>query len=160
MSYNTRITGSLDLDPPLPWSAIKDSPFLPGSGAFASKDPAIKFDITEWEETTDRGTLTVRVAVAIEAAYEDPFRAYSLMRDLEEALAALPEGTEVSGYLAGFGGDDFDFWRIYVRRNDVELARQTGQAFSALKIKADIRWPLAANSLGHDEIARSGRGDD
>jgi hypothetical protein len=157
MGYISWWTEELTLNPPVPYGKIKESKFYQGSEANRQADPAVVFDVTEYPEETDRGTLTVREAVAIIPSYEDGMKAYSIMAELQELLDLLPEGTEVTGYLAGRGSDRDDLSRIYVKRHDAIA----GGGYYPVRVRAKIHWPLAAVGVAdQDEWQISSRGQD
>lgn len=147
MSYATSIDGALEFDPPLIYKHFADSPYYRASrDTFDRKDPAVEYDVEEWQEDTDHGTLTRRQATGIKPAYEDPMRAYEIDKELTELLAALPAGTTVTGYLEGHGANPTDLWRIYAVRDTSD------STWKPLKVTAQVIYPLSRYGLGDDVV--------
>jgi hypothetical protein len=111
MGYYTRYTGRIDIDPPLPWHLIKDSPALPES----TINTDIKLVIERDEVETEEGTLVRRYAVAIIPSHEDAFRGYDMVKDVQAVVnrARAAAVTTFTGRIDAVG-EDGERWRIKV----------------------------------------------
>lgn len=127
MSYTTDIEGSVSINPPLPWSQIKDSPILPANAKAAGYWPDAYLHVIETEVDTDDGILTRRVADAIVASeYETCGR--TLINDVQALIDANPDH-EFTGMFECEGERRDDLWRLVVRGR------------RAVKVTARIVWP-------------------
>ena len=82
MSHYQTLSGQLTLSDPLPWSAIRSSPFLPDSG----KDTVFRYVLDVQRRDTDEGVLEVRRAVAVEPRRADEslsWRRSSVVEELD-----------------------------------------------------------------------------
>lgn len=114
MSYHTRFTGEIIIDPQLTWAQIKDSPFLPENarvGGGRGRD--LMFNVVTAERDTDDGTLTVRVAVGLVSTWEGEARGYDIEAHLQEAVDAFP-GHQFLGRIDAEGERSADIWRLKV----------------------------------------------
>lgn len=110
MSYETQVTGEIQIIPPIPWKYIRDSVFLPDA---AGKNPArdLVFVINERRAHCDEGLLLIRDAVAVTARF--PNYAGNIIKHLQELVDAFPEH-QFTGRLDMAGEDAGDLWRLNV----------------------------------------------
>ena len=100
MGYSSRLQGEILIDPPLRWSQIRRSKFLPGS---AGGSGSLAFRVSEQVVEDDDGERIVRTAVAIEDAYGgDSVKHYEIPAELAEIARAHP-GHEFIGTLILIG---------------------------------------------------------
>ncbi|MGW5259645.1 DUF6205 family protein [Microbispora sp. NPDC004025] len=128
MSYTSYLSGEIAVDPPIPWSELKSSPFV--------RTPERKeYERLVWlrmvEETveTDEGTLIRKQAVAIRPSQADELRAGGLTREVQEIVTAHGEGRAFLGLILVRGEESPDLWRVRV---------ENGQA---LEERPRITWP-------------------
>ena len=125
MGYYSRMTGRIDINPPLPWALFKDSPALRGRAGGLGTDVALVVE-TETFDTED-GVLTKRRAVAVEAAVGDSTKNYFVVEHLQAVIDLAP-GRTFTGYLECVG-EDGDVWRVKVVNGE------------AREIKPIMTWP-------------------
>jgi hypothetical protein len=125
MSYNARVDGELEITPPLTWPDLKGNPFHKEKPGYYD----IRIDVEETKVDTAEGELVKRVGVSLSygGAVTD-IRAYSVEKDVAEALRYLPKGTTLRGWLDCLG-EDGAVWRITV---------QDGQV---VKVDPELVWP-------------------
>lgn len=111
MGYNTSFTGEITITPPLPWSAINDSPYLPGEAWDNGMDA--KFKVAEETVDTDEGTLIRREAVAVVPVTDDAYKGYDIVDTLQGIVDAHP-GHTFGGYIRAEGEEAGDIWRLAV----------------------------------------------
>ena len=130
MGYYTHVTGRIEIDPPIPWGAFKDSPF---QRTFVDVDTRpfldVAFEVDETETYTAEGLVLVRRAVAVVPVLEDSYKAYYIVENLQALVDDYPEHRFV-GCLEGEGEEQGDVWRLRVN-DDHEVE----------KIKPEIVWP-------------------
>lgn len=105
MGYNTRITGNIEIVPPLKPAEIKRLPEF--------NDVRIA-TATETIETEDGDELVRYTRTAIVPDSDDRYRAYSVVEEVQAIIDAHPD-RGFYGYLEGRGEDDYDLWRLSVR---------------------------------------------
>lgn len=130
MGYYTRFTGQIDIEPPLMWLEIKDSPFLP-SRAEAPRDYRdAMFVVDEESIHTDEGVLWRKKAIAVRATAGDgkQVKAYSIVKHVQEIVDAYP-GHAFIGHIEASGEESGDLWRLVVRDG------------KAIQIKPRLVWP-------------------
>jgi hypothetical protein len=130
MAYLSRVTGRIQITPPLRWAVINDSKFLPSRTVLG--DGSVHYDIHERETATSDGKVVVIVATGVVAGVGgQPYKAYSLREDLDEIgkeIAAA--GATWSGALVRVGDDLGDIERFRV-----------GAIGRIVQEKALLRWP-------------------
>lgn len=126
MGYNTSVEGSIAITPPLNWSQIKDSPFNPERGRLDGMD--VVFAVDEETVDTHEGTLTRRTAEALVPAWEEAYKAYNLVKHVQQVIDAFP-GHDFTGHLECEGEENADMWRVVVRDG------------RAVKVTPRIVWP-------------------
>lgn len=114
MGYYARYTGRIDIDPPLPWGLIKDSPLCPGPGFSSDARLVIEEDRVD----TDEGLMIKRRAVAIVPASEDAFKGYRMEENIQD-IVGLARSAASNDYVVFTGhiqavGEDGAQWRIKV----------------------------------------------
>lgn len=136
MGYYTRFDGEIVITPPLPWSEVKDSPFVK-AGEYGEVDRDCKLRLVEETVETDEGTLIRKQAVAVVCTYTGQTKAYSIVEHLQELLDLHGEGRTFTGYLSAEGEESADLWR---------LAVENGRA---AKIQPRIVWPDGSEEPRH-----------
>lgn len=128
MSYTTRIDGQIDINPPLPWKQIKDSPLLPANNKQAGYSDCL-FHVVEEAVDTDDGELMRRSADALVPNYYiDDTSGRTLIAEIQSVVDANP-GHEFTGMFECDGERPDDLWRAVVRDG------------RAVKFDAQIFWP-------------------
>lgn len=127
MSYNTAIDGEIEIDPPLPWKQIKDSPLLPANNKNAGYSDAL-LRVVEETVHTDEGELTRRSANALVPNYYTQTNGRTLLAEIQSIVDANP-GHTFTGMFECCGERPGDLWRAGVRGG------------RAVKIEAAIVWP-------------------
>lgn len=121
MSYNTRVTGEIRIEPPLTWREFKDSPF-------AGDDLDVKLHVEAETVDTDDGPLMRKTAAALIPSWEDKYKAYNLVAHVQQAIDAFPGHTFI-GRLECEGEESGDLWRVVFRNG------------RAVKVTPRIVWP-------------------
>lgn len=124
MGYSTSVDGEITITPPLAWNEIKDSPFLTNPGYKLG----VVLKVTEETVDTDEGQLTRKTSSVLVPAWEDAFKAYSLVEDVQGAIDAFP-GHTFTGRLDCEGEENADLWRVVIRDS------------RAVKVVPEIVWP-------------------
>lgn len=127
MGYSVSITGEIDINPPIGWGRIKDSPFLPEK-ARGRDGRDVNFRIEEDTRDTDEGTLIAREAVALVTTWTDEARARHLVEHVQEAIDAHP-GHEFTGRFDCAGERPGDLWRVEIHDR------------RAVRVEPRIVWP-------------------
>lgn len=127
MGYTTRFIGQIDIEPPIPWGQIKDSPFLPDN-AKKRDGRDLMFVIDEERVDTEQGMLVVRSAVGLVSTWEDEARGYNIVEHLQEAVS-VHGGYRFVGRIDCEGEDAGDLWRLCVKDG------------SAVRVQPRIVWP-------------------
>ena len=128
MSNPTYIHGRIEINPPLTWAQIKDSPFLKANARSRGLWPDAILDVTETTVDTDEGELTRREAVAIVPDEGTETSARTLLKDVQSIIDASP-GHEFTGRFQCEGEENSDIWRVVIRDR------------RAVRINAQIVWP-------------------
>lgn len=128
MSNPTWIHGRIEINPPLSWRQIKDSPYLRSNARKAMRWPDAVFDVTETEFDTAEGLLTKCGAIAIIPDEGIETSARTLLEDVEAIVTAYPEHT-FTGYFQCEGEENSDLWRVVIRDGHAE------------RVDAMIVWP-------------------
>lgn len=121
MGYYSRLSGEIQIDPPLRWSEIKDSRFLP-----INADLVYRLTVECGED--DNGERTVVRAVAIKPATDQAWKHDDIPALLAEIVAEHPD-RRYAGHLIRIGEEQGDVERYRV---------QDGQVVSE---QARIAWP-------------------
>lgn len=128
MSNPTYIHGRIEINPPLTWAQIKDSPHLKANARARSLWPDAILDVTETTVHTDEGELTRREAIAIIPDEGAETSARTLLQDVQAIIDANP-GHEFTGRFQCEGEENSDIWRVVIRDR------------RAVRIDAQIVWP-------------------
>lgn len=114
MSYETRMTGEIEIVPPLQWLDVRDSFFLP-ENARRGGDKHIMFRINKREFETNEGTLIRNDAVALVPTHSN--YAGNIVAHLQDVVDTFPDRTfvgRIDGEGEGDGSGEPDVWRLKV----------------------------------------------
>lgn len=147
MGYVTRVVGAFRIEPPLTWVQIRDTPILHGlhptsrvkSFNAMYRDLGVKLLVNEDERETESGTLIVKTATHVVPAYDDAYKAYNLVEDIQTIMDAFPDNV-FTGSMHCTGEDPGDVWQVIIDE----------QRRVAVKVKPVIVWPLDVE----DAVAR------
>ena len=129
MGYRLAALGTINIEPPIPWGKVRQSPFRP-TYLGGDEDMDVVLVIGEVEHETDQGILLVREATGVEQRYNDDPR----NRDIEHHLQLLVEdfpGHAFTGRLDMEGEDQGDMWRLVIN-NVLRLV---------VRVDPIITWP-------------------
>lgn len=112
MGYNTRWTGNITINPPLKWSAFKDSPFHPEHNQENGK--SLRLMTRRYERETPEGLLDVREAYGVEFGWDRPVKTPTLPEELQEIIDEAGEQHHFSGTLHASGEEWADVWKVTV----------------------------------------------
>lgn len=131
MSGDARITGRINIDPPITWSELADNQWAIGRGGNTYPDAVVKVD--NIEENTPDGVFVRRSGVAIVPTGCET-NGYDLIDDvtrLARLVATTPDGVarRFTGFLHVVWARGEDTYRVVVR---------DGQA---VKVHPTIVWP-------------------
>lgn len=122
MGYLTRVTGRIDISPPVPWGTLVDAGATEWISArsydFPVNGACVKLVIHETTEETAEGVLHRRCAIGIAPGSEDGFKAYEIETDLQRVVDLFP-GRTYRGELEGWGEDNEDMWRLVIHDKKV-----------------------------------------
>lgn len=134
MGYNTRVTGRITIDPPIPWGVVSGSEFLPPHLGGGERNWGLRFVIREDTVDTDEGRSTKLSAVGVEAPKE-PFKAYSIQEELQSVVTEFGEGHQFEGFLHCEGDEQGDVWRLMVEDGQV------------VKVTSRVVWDTPGGAL-------------
>jgi hypothetical protein len=126
MGYETRVFGEITIDPPLPFSKIRTSPFRSSS----REDTVLMFDEDTSVEVTDEGTLSRVKVVGIKVRVDGEDKHYGMDIELRKIVEDFPEH-QFDGALVIDGHDPGDISRL----------RIDPVSHRVIKEKAELRWP-------------------
>lgn len=106
MGYGSRITGRIEIDPPLKKSEIAKLPDI--------RD--LQIAITEHDTVIDGNEVTVSMGTAITNGDDEEFSRYTLNEDLQSIVDGIP-GRVFSGSLIRIGEESGDVERLTVDSN-------------------------------------------
>lgn len=112
MSYYSIFTGDFQIQPPLPWSAVRDSKFLAARTKNSSLEVA--YEIEETTEDTDEGVVIRKRAVAVVPTWKDSYSARYLEEQLRQIAAEVgAAGARLRGHLVREGEAQGDVERYF-----------------------------------------------
>ncbi len=115
MGYYTRVTGRIEIHPPIPWGRVKDSGYLAGDPyGWPKNDGSVLLRVDEHHREVELGYVVEKAAIAIDPSSEDSYRAYSVDTDVQRIVDQYGKGHTFTGYLHGEGEENGDVWRVYV----------------------------------------------
>lgn len=118
MGYRTRVTGELDIVPPLTYPELKNNRWYYDGGEANYYE--LRINTIETPVDTPEGPLLKIVGVSASYGQDaEPFKAYSMESNLQDLADSLPKGTKLTGYLERMG-EDGQQSRVYVRDGKVE----------------------------------------
>lgn len=123
MGYYTTFDGRIEIDPPLTWEEIRETPWADAEGF-----PELRIEVEEETVTTEVGEATLKKGVAVVPAQEDPYKGYSILSTLKEILAAFPDHA-FSGEIRAEGEEAGDIWRMRIVNG------------KAIREDAQVTWP-------------------
>lgn len=121
MAYDSRLTGSLRIEPPLTWPQFKDSalrrPDRPQAPAFLHASLVLR----EHVDTTDTATGRVQdiTATGVEPATSEALSHYTLDDELAALAAAYGADHTFHGWIVRTGDDQGDVQRYTIRDGHV-----------------------------------------
>jgi hypothetical protein len=131
MGYYSTVTGRIAIRPPLPWSAIRDSRFLPDRAEANYLE--VQYEVAETVEETGDGTVSRKQAMAVVPSFEDSYKAYDLADTLAEINTEIvAAGSLLWGYLVRKGEEQGDVERYGI---------QNGTTDTVSTEKARLSWP-------------------
>src|SRR5215469_2186049 len=110
MGYYSTISGEITINPPLRWSEVKDTKFLPAP----SGDRALRIRCIEETNNTDDGEILIRRGVAIADNLGEAAKYYELEGELREILSAYPD-RKFTGYIVRVGDENGDVERYWIQ---------------------------------------------
>ena len=140
MGYNTRVTGEIQIMPPITYREMQvmglkktDIPYANANLYYLLRDRnyadvAVRVELQQRD--TDEGVLTAVAGVAIVPAWEDEFKAYTIEEDLRAIVTALNKvspgvARTFHGRLDGEGEENTDMWRLKVVNGEVKIFHAT-----------------------------------
>lgn len=126
MGYRSVMNGEITITPRISFKELRALPEdIMKTGYYRS----IRFDIQGEETTTDEGVLTTKYVEKLLPQYDDEFKAYGVVGDLQVIADMLPEHT-LEGYFEIEGEDMRDVWRMTVINGYAD------------KIYPTLQWPV------------------
>lgn len=125
MSYTGSVSGVFTIDPPLPWSEIKNSRFYLDNKPDSRDDPSVVLSVERSEEETDTGISTIFTSNAA-IPWRESFDCRDLEKDVKKLAAEMAEiGRTVEGVMVVDGEWAGDIWRVVADKDGVrkEMAR-------------------------------------
>lgn len=110
MGYLTEVHGSIEIDPPARWSVVR--PYANWTRPDDVRCAYLGCDDIPVE--TDEGQLIRRVGARIEPHPGSPFKAYTLVEDVQSIIDALGRERRYVGEFQCEGEDFGDIWRLVV----------------------------------------------
>ena len=132
MSYTTRFTDEIRIDPPIPFEDIEGQGFSNAERHGQTKDVSLK--VVEEPIPGEPGGYR-RVAVAI-VGLSGGFSCYDAIPDTQEIIDRWGEGRTFTGRLNASGEDAGDIWRLEIRDGRV------------VKVEPRIVWPDGSEGMG------------
>lgn len=108
MGYYTSFRGELAIEPPAPWTKVKDSKFL-GPNA----DACVWIECSEEVEHTDDGETIRRRADRI-VFCDEGHNHYDMVDHVQEIVDAIGPGHQFVGRIDAEGEANEDMWRLKV----------------------------------------------
>lgn len=135
MSSDARITGRINIDPPITWGELHDQMWAIGQQTDHYPDAVVKLDTTE--ENTPDGVVRRHGGVAIVPSGHET-NGYDLLDDVTRIVREFRTGPDgvvrsLDGYLHVVWAGGEDTYRVYVTpRGEVTEGRP------------EMRWPVGA----------------
>lgn len=124
MGYYSSLEGRIEIDPPLPWSAVVGSEYVDSLGALRG----VWFELAVKTRTEGDDEIITRTAVAV-VGPEDRHKHYQLENHLKEIAELIGPDRDTPGWLVREGEEQGDIVRYGIRRGKLIIE------------KADVRWP-------------------
>lgn len=135
MGYDTQVFGEITIDPPLPFSKIRTSPFRPTNRNKTL--PVLMFVEDTSVEVTDEGTLSRVKVIGIKVREDGKDKHYGMDVELAKIVEEFPEH-RFDGELVIVGSDPGDITRLRVKRVP---GPGRGMSRTVVKDKAELHWP-------------------
>jgi hypothetical protein len=113
MSYETTLTGEIQINPPLAWRDVQDSVFLEINAQHSKTGRQLRFVIEKKQVETNEGTLIRKEAVALVPTHSNWGSPATMQKHLQELVDAFPERI-YTGRIDAEGEDNGDMWRLKV----------------------------------------------
>lgn len=126
MGYISHLHGRIEIDPPIPWAEVKDSPYT--EEANRSDFRGVHFELYTKSRTEGADEIITRTAVAL-VVDDESGKFYELTKDLKAVAELIGPERDTRGWIIRMGEDNTDIERFGFRHG--ELIQQT----------AEIRWP-------------------
>ncbi|MGC4886753.1 DUF6205 family protein [Micromonospora sp. DT227] len=134
MGYSTRVTGAIQISPPIPWSILGGSRFVgPPHPRVVDMDCVLR--VVEQVPEAGDGSTVRRVAVAITGAMPDPYSAYNLLDHVQKIVDLFGDGRTFTGRPTCTGDEPGDIWRVEVHDGRVT------------RVEPRIVWPDGTEGL-------------
>lgn len=121
MSYETTLTGEIEIVPPISWHDAQDSVFLE-ENARGKLGRLLRFVITEEVVETAEGTLHRKSAGTLVPTHSNWGDPNTMQKHLQELVDAYPEH-RFTGRIDGEGEKNVDMWRLKVVNRQVKVFR-------------------------------------
>lgn len=126
MGYISHLHGRIEIDPPIPWAEVKNTPYT--EEANQSDFRGIHFELHTKTRAEGADEIITRTAVALVPDGESG-KFYELANDLKAVAKLIGPERDANGWIIRMGEDNTDIERFGIRHG--ELVQQT----------AEIRWP-------------------
>ena len=113
MSYETVLTGEIEITPPISWKDAQGSVFLEENAQQIKTGRQLRFVIEETQVETNEGTLIRKEAVALRSTFSNYGDPDTMKKHLQELVDAFPERV-FSGRIDAEGEQNDDMWRLKV----------------------------------------------
>lgn len=124
MGYYSSLDGRIEIDPPLPWSAVAETDYVGDVGAL--RGVWFELDVkSRWEGDDE---IVTRRAVAV-VGEEERRKHYELEEHLREIAELIGPDRDTPGWLVREGEEQGDIQRYGIRHGKLIVE------------KAEVRWP-------------------
>lgn len=118
MGYNSRVTGRIEIQPPLRWATIRSSDFTPVN----RRSESVVYELEDQTLDTNDGQHTVIRAVAVVPAVEDRQSHYGLDDELAQiGREVIAAGSRLHGWLIRSGEEQGDVQRYTIGDSGVVI---------------------------------------
>lgn len=118
MGTENTLDGDIELDPPLTWKEIKESPFYAPDHGASWWGRNIKLEVESETVDTDTGTATVITASRLVPTSDQPFKAHNLVAHLREFIKLYGKNRRFRGWI-DCSPEDGGRWRAEIVDGEV-----------------------------------------